>query len=154
MITNGKINIDYKSYEIYYMAQDIDHIIDNISKNDHLDSLVDINTFTKESRYIFKINKVYKIVNTKELTASICELSNDKIRIRTCYRYYQTQQNIEDMIKNKKNIRTKKGDKIGVSEQVLIQPLQALVDKGIYSYSQAMDIQTLKGAKLVKGGKK
>jgi hypothetical protein len=37
-ISNGTIKISYKKYELFFMAQDIDHLIERFSDEDHLKS--------------------------------------------------------------------------------------------------------------------
>ena len=113
-ISNGTIKISYKKYELFFMAIDIDHLIERFSDEDHLKSFQEIARVTKEARYIFKQNKVYLVVNTKENTTSVCYISDKFIRIKTCFMNAKNKKEVENIIKTETNLKTNKsiGDKV------------------------------------------
>lgn len=113
-ISNGTIKISYKKYELFFMAIDIDHLVERFSDEDHLKSFQEIARVTKEARYIFKQNKVYLVINTKENTTSVCYISDKFIRIKTCFMNAKNKKEVENIIKTETNLKTNKsiGDKV------------------------------------------
>lgn len=107
-ISNGTIKISYKKYELFFMTIDIDHLIERFSDEDHLKSFQEIARVTKEARYIFKQNKVYLVVNTKENTTSVCYTSDKFIRIKTCFMNAKNKKEVENITKTGTNLKTNK----------------------------------------------
>lgn len=143
-ISNGTIKISYKKYELFFMAIDIDHLIERFSDEDHLKSFQEIARVTKEARYIFKQNKVYLVINTKENTTSICFVNDIFIRIKTCYYHNKIEDKVQYIMANSENLKTNKSIEGVKTEKVTVdtygQALVDLIDDGTFTEKQIIDM--------------